>query len=126
MKIRKILNNNVVVSDKDDQEVIVMGRGIAFNKRSGELIDQEKMEKVFTLEDADIVKKFKSLLVDIPMEYMELSERIINYAKEQLDKTLNDSIYISLTDHLHFAIERYNDNVMIKNALLWETKHLYC
>lgn len=125
VKIRKILNNNVVVSDKDDQEVIVMGRGIAFNKRSGELIDQDKMEKVFTLEDADIVKKFKSLLVDIPMEYMELSERIINYAKEQLDKTLNDSIYISLTDHLHFAIERYNDNVMIKNALLWETKHLY-
>ncbi|WP_090844010.1 BglG family transcription antiterminator LicT [Alkalicoccus daliensis] len=125
MKIRKILNNNVVVSDKDNQEVIVMGRGIAFNKRNGELIDEEKAEKVFTLEDADIIKKFKTLLADIPVEYMELSERVINYAKVHLGKKLNDSIYISLTDHLHFAIERYHDNIAIKNALLWETKHLY-
>lgn len=125
MEILKILNNNVVVSLKDGQEVIVMGRGIAFNKRNGEPIDDDKMEKIYTLEDDDIIKKFKALLADIPIEYMELSERVIQYAKVHLGKKLNDSIYISLTDHLHFAIERYHDNINIKNALLWETKHLY-
>lgn len=102
-----------------------MGRGVAFNKRTGDEIDEEKIDKIFTLEDEDITKKFKTLISDIPIEYMELSERIINYAKIQLGKKLNDSIYISLTDHLHFAIERYNNNLPIKNALLWETKHLY-
>ncbi|WP_252315859.1 CAT RNA binding domain-containing protein [Sinobaca sp. H24] len=42
MKISKILNNNVVVSVKDKQEVIVMGRGIAFNKKVKEDIDEQK------------------------------------------------------------------------------------
>ncbi|WP_209122731.1 BglG family transcription antiterminator LicT [Alkalihalobacillus sp. BA299] len=125
MKIEKILNNNVIVSIKDKQEVIVMGRGIAYNKRTGDDINEEQIEKIFTLEDADITKKFKTLIADIPMEYMELSERIINYAKIHLGKKLNDSIYISLTDHIHFAIERYKNNLPIKNGLLWETKHLY-
>lgn len=102
-----------------------MGRGIAFNKRAGDELNEEQIEKIFTLEDEDITKKFKTLISDIPVEYMELSENIINYAKLKLGKKLNDSIYISLTDHIHFAIERYNDNMPIKNGLLWETKHLY-
>ncbi len=125
MKIIKILNNNVIVSEKDEQEVIVMGRGIAFNKRAGEEVSSDKIEKIFTLEDQDITTKFKSLIAEIPMEYMELSEKIIHYAKLKLGKKLNDSIYISLTDHIHFAIERYHNNLPIKNGLLWETKHLY-
>jgi beta-glucoside operon transcriptional antiterminator len=125
VKISKILNNNVIVSMKVDKEVIVMGRGIAFNKRVGEDIDEEKAEKIFTLEDRDITNKFKTLIADIPMEYMELSEEIIHYAKQKLGKKLNDSIYISLTDHIHFAIERYHNQIPIKNGLLWETKNFY-
>jgi beta-glucoside operon transcriptional antiterminator len=125
VKIEKILNNNVIVSIKDKQEVIVMGRGIAFNKRAGDDINEEQIEKIFTLEDEDITKKFKTLISDIPIEFMELSEKVINYAKIQLGKKLNDSIYISLTDHIHFAVERYKNNLPIKNGLLWETKHLY-
>ncbi|QDP41961.1 BglG family transcription antiterminator LicT [Radiobacillus deserti] len=125
MKIVKILNNNVIISKKDQEEVIVVGRGIAFNKRIGENIDKELIEKIFTLEDQDITKKFKTLIADIPVEYMELSEQIIEYAKQKLGKKLNDSIYISLTDHIHFAIERYNLNLPIRNGLLWETKNLY-
>jgi beta-glucoside operon transcriptional antiterminator len=125
VKIEKVLNNNVIVSIKDKKEVIVMGRGIAFNKRAGDDINEEQVEKIFTLEDEDVTKKFKTLISDIPLEYMELSEKIIQYAKIQLGKKLNDSIYISLTDHIHYAIERYQNNLPIKNGLLWETKQLY-
>ena len=39
MVIKKILNNNVVVTtDENDNEIVVMGRGIAFKKRSGDYI----------------------------------------------------------------------------------------
>ncbi|WP_376715789.1 CAT RNA binding domain-containing protein [Vagococcus lutrae] len=35
--INKILNNNVVISvDEQKREIIVMGRGIAFGKKSGD------------------------------------------------------------------------------------------
>lgn len=43
----------------------------------------------------------------------------------RLGKRLNDSIYVSLTDHINFAIQRNQKGLDIKNALLWETKRLY-
>jgi len=125
VKIKKILNNNVIETTKDNQEVIVMGRGVAFNKRPGDDVDEAMIEKIFTLEDKDITKKLKTLISDIPIEYMELSEKIISYAKMRMGNKLNESIYISLTDHIYFAVERYNNQLPIKNGLLWETKHLY-
>ncbi|MFS0776462.1 PRD domain-containing protein [Neobacillus sp. 3P2-tot-E-2] len=125
MKIDKILNNNAVISTKNKQEIIIIGRGIAFNKHVGDDINKQQIDKIFTLENEDIMKKFKTLIADMPIEYMEISEKIIAYAKMKLGKKLNDSIYIHLTDHIHFAIERYKNNLPIKNGLLWETRQLY-
>jgi beta-glucoside operon transcriptional antiterminator len=125
VKIERILNNNAVISTKEQQEVIIIGRGIAFNKRVGDYITEQLIDKIFTLENEDIMKKFKTLIADMPIEYMEISEKIIAYAKMKLGKKLNDSIYIHLTDHIHFAIKRYKNNLPIKNGLLWETRQLY-
>lgn len=38
---------------------------------------------------------------------------------------LQDSVYITLTDHCHFAIERQKNGVALRNVLLWEIKRLY-
>ena len=52
MKIGKILNNNVVVIFEEGRtEKIVMGRGIAFGKKVGDTIDEEKIDKTFLLEN---------------------------------------------------------------------------
>ncbi|GAA0180125.1 transcriptional antiterminator LicT [Clostridium sediminicola] len=126
MNIEKIFNNNVVVALNDKgQEIVVMGRGLGFKKRVGDLIEEGKIEKIFTLSNKDMSDKFEQLIAEIPMEHMVISEKIIKYAKTQLGKKLNDSIYISLTDHIHSAIERYKKGIQLKNALLWDTKRLY-
>lgn len=126
MVIEKILNNNAVISLGEEQtEIIVMGRGVAFGKRPGDLIDQSRIEKVFTLKNNDLTNKLKQLIAEIPIEYITVSEEIINYAKLQLGKNLNDNIYISLTDHIHYAVERFKKGMTIKNGLLWEIKNLY-
>ncbi|UOY87306.1 BglG family transcription antiterminator LicT [Bacillus glycinifermentans] len=126
MKIAKVINNNVVsVLDERDQELVVMGRGIAFQKKPGEMVDESRIEKIFRLDNKDISERFKTLLDEIPIEFMEMTEEIISLAKMRLGKKLNDSIYVSLTDHIHFAIERHKKGMDIKNALLWETKRLY-
>ncbi|KXZ23323.1 transcription antiterminator LicT [Bacillus nakamurai] len=126
MKISKVINNNVIsVINEGEQELVIMGRGIAFQKKTGDPVDETRIEKIFTLDNKDVSEKFKTLLYDIPLEYMEVSEEIISYAKMQLGKKLNDSIYVSLTDHIHFALERHQKGLDIKNALLWETKRLY-
>lgn len=125
MKIAKVINNNVISVIEGGQELVIMGRGIAFQKRPGDDVDEGKIEKVFKLENKDMTSKFKELLYEVPPEYVNVTEEIIQYAKQQLGKKLNDVIYISLTDHIHFAIERQRQGMQIINPLLWEIKRIY-
>lgn len=126
MVIEKILNNNVIITtDENNKEIVVMGRGLAYKKRTGDYIPKDKVDKVFKLSDPNMSDKFKELIADIPIKYMELSDEIILQAREKLGKRLNDSIYISLTDHMHTAIERAREGVNVKNALLWDIKRFY-
>ncbi|WP_078431401.1 BglG family transcription antiterminator LicT [Metabacillus halosaccharovorans] len=126
MKIEKVYNNNVVSAyNEENTELVIMGKGLAFQKKPGDEIEEEKIEKVFTLKNNDISERFKSLLYEVSLELMEVAEEIIKLAKRKLGRELNDSIYISLTDHINFAIERNKKGLDIKNALLWEIKKLY-
>lgn len=126
MFIKKILNNNVVVTEGENgKEVIVMGAGIGFKTKKGDFIKTEKIDKIFTLHDTSISKKLETILAEIPFEYLEITEEIINYAKSKLDRKINDSIYITLTDHIFNAVERYKEGVILKTPMIWDTKHFY-
>jgi beta-glucoside operon transcriptional antiterminator len=125
MNIAKILNNNVVVVlDEQRREQVVMGRGLAFQKRVGDALDESRIEKVFALQSSELANRLGELLSQIPLEVMAASDRIIDLARGRLGK-LQESLYITLTDHCHYAIERQKKGLAIKNALLWETQRLY-
>ncbi len=126
MKIEKILNNNVVVIlEKNQEEKIVMGRGLAFGKKVGEEIDDTKIDKEFALTSDVANSRFQELIVDIPLEYLDLAEDIIRYAKTKLGKKLDENIHVSLVDHIYTAVVRQKEGIKVKNALLWETKRFY-
>ena len=126
MIINKVLNNNVVtIINKNDEEEVVMGRGLAFQKKKGDDIDESKIEKIFVLENKSINQKLLTLVNDIPASYLEISEDIIKYAENKLSKKLNENIYLTLTDHISFAISRVEKNLEIKNAMLWDIKRLH-
>lgn len=126
MIINKILNNNVLITlDDNNEEIIVMGRGIGYQKSKGEPIDETKINKIFRLSNKEISKKLQELLNSIPIEHINLSSEIIEYAQSKLNIKLNESIYISLSDHTFSAIQRAKEGINIKNVLLWETKKFY-
>lgn len=126
MIIKKILNNNVVVTLNDQhEEIIVMGKGLAYGKRPGESINPKKISKTFELSFKESQKKMIDMLKDIPIEYMEISDQVIQKAKKELKSEIDDSLYISLTDHIHTSIERYREGIPLKNQLLLEIKHFY-
>lgn len=126
MQIYRILNNNVaVVKDTNGRESILMGKGICFQKKSGEHIDVSKIEKTFTLEDNNLNTKFQELLISIPLSDIRLANKIIQLGKASLGKTLNDSIYIALSDHISTAIRRFKNGIQIQNAMLWDIKRFY-
>ena len=126
MKIDKIINNNLIRTfDNNGKEVLVMGCGLGFQKKIGDTVDQSKKEKIYAIENKSDSNKLMTLLSEIPLEYIQVSNEIISYAKYSLGKRLNDNIYISLTDHISFAIERYKQGLNFNNALLWEIKRFY-
>ncbi|WP_455662720.1 PRD domain-containing protein [Pradoshia sp.] len=123
MKIKKILNNNAAIVIEDKQEKIVIGPGIAFNKGKNDLINRNKIDKLFVVKNDHHFEQ--QLLPQIPAEHMALTQEIIEYAEERLQVKLNPHIFIALADHLSFAIERYENGIHIKNKLLSEIKILY-
>lgn len=126
MVIDKIINNNIVSAfDNTDAEVVVMGRGIGFGAKVGKPIREEKIEKVFRIKSQTLAEQFKELLANMPLEHVRISNDIISYAESELKLRLNQSIYVTLTDHINFAIERLKLNIRPENALLWEIKQFY-
>lgn len=126
MKVDKIINNNIVSAlEPDGKEIVVMGRGIGFGAKPGKEIPEGKIEKVFRLDSQNSVDKFKELLANLPLEHIQVSTEIINYAKSVLNRRLNQNIYITLTDHINFAIERFKQKMIFTNPLLNEVKTFY-
>ncbi|SDC41255.1 beta-glucoside operon transcriptional antiterminator [Terribacillus halophilus] len=126
MQIKQVLNNNVItVLDEQEHELVIMGRGIAFGRKAGDEVDDSKIEKIFKLDDKEMNKRLMELLAEIPLSFVEVSEEIIRYAKQHTSKKIHDNIYVSLTDHIYYAVERFQQGIDIKNALLWETKRFY-
>lgn len=126
MVIEKVINNNVVSSwDDEGNELIIMGRGIGFQKKPGGFIKDGEIEKVFRLESRNVREKFKDLLASMPLEYIQVSADIISYAKENLNTRLSQNVYLTLTDHIGFAIGRFEDGMDFSNALYGEIKRFY-
>ena len=44
MKIKKVINNNIVVINDNIQEAIIMGRGLGFKKKRGDEVDPKKID----------------------------------------------------------------------------------
>lgn len=126
MVVDKVINNNIVSAfDETGTEVVLMGRGIGFGTKPGKPIVSEKVEKTFRIKSQSVAEQLKELLANMPLEHAAISNDIIAYAKEQLKLRLNQSIYVTLTDHINFAIERIGQGIKPENALLWEIKQFY-
>lgn len=126
MNILKVINNNIVSAlDDNNEEIIVMGRGLGYRVKRGQPISEEKIEKIFRLNNPNETDKFQKLLKEMPLEHLEISVEIIEYTKGIIRKKMNPNIYITLTDHIDFSISRRKAGLTFPNPLLWETKAFY-
>lgn len=126
IKIEKVLNNNVIVYvNEEGKEVIAIGRGIAFKKKAGEVINKDQIQKVFLSPDDNGSMQLQQLISKIPLDYIDISSEIISLAQTKYNKKLNSSIYLSLTDHIYSSIERHKQGLQLSNGILWEIKRLY-
>lgn len=126
MKLIKALNNNVaLVRDRKGQEAVVMGRGVAFNAKPGDPVREALIEKHFVLDGDSGKKDFDSLLKRITVDDIELASGIIREGEEKLGCRCNDSILLTLSDHLGMLLERMKEGIHFGTPLEWDIKLIY-
>ncbi|MFA3760766.1 PRD domain-containing protein [Yersinia sp. 2544 StPb PI] len=126
MDVIKVLNNSLVLSvDANNNEVIVMGKGIGFNSKIGDAIDAGKIEKVYVIQNTQTSREYVRLIENTPEEYISLVQNIMSDANASLKGKLSEQLFFTLTDHITFAIERFHKGISIQNRLLYEVKRFY-
>ena len=124
MKIKKVLNQNAVLVLDEGQEKVAVGKGVGCNKTKNDVLSRQLVERMFVMEPEGL-KKLQVLLSQIEDKYFLASEEIIQHAETVLGEKLNEHINIGLSDHIAFAAENIQNNIIVRNKLLSEIEILY-
>lgn len=126
MKVLKVINNNMVSTrDSRGKEIIVMGCGLGFKTKPGSEINESRIERIYKMDNQSQTEQLISLFEELPLEQIELANEVISYAKMHIDKAFNPTIYLTLTDHIGFAIKRNKEGIQTEAPLLYETRRFY-
>ncbi|MCM3571292.1 glucose PTS transporter transcription antiterminator GlcT [Neobacillus mesonae] len=126
LQIEKVLNNNVLIAEHPSyQEVVIIGKGIGFNRKRGDTIDTNGIEKLFVLKDEQEQENYIKLLPYIDRDIHEVFISAIELIKQKTHTELNEHIHVALTDHLMMALTRAAQRIKVTNPFLVETKALY-
>ncbi len=105
MKVLRVFNNNVVLTrDELGREVVVTGRGVGYQARPGDPIDEALIARRFV--PADNPSSVAKVIADIPLERLALVERLFAEAMRELNSMLPPLAIVAVADHVHQAIER--------------------
>lgn len=125
MRVIKKINHNAVLVDDQGTEKIIVGKGVGFSATPNQPFRVVGVEKVFTLDSREKVRLFSEMVNQIPRHYVEFCEELIHYVTDQLDQPLDTNIYIALTDHVYFAVQRRADDSNVAAIMLPGMKLLY-
>lgn len=124
--IKKVLNSSVVlVHDVNDNEFILLGKGIGYGKKTGEYLYDSNNNQMFVPVENTKSKQFLELMDDIPIDVLKITQEIIVEAEKLLNSSFNKNLYLILADHFNFAIERMRKGIRITNRVFWEIKNYY-
>lgn len=124
LQILKVINNNTVQASNDaGQELVVMGKGLGFKAKLGDIVDEQAIEKSFIIQSED--NYIKEMFAEIPLAYLEVAKDIITMAEEQLGGELGSNLLITLADHICLAVRSAKKDERLTNPLAWSVQRLY-
>jgi beta-glucoside operon transcriptional antiterminator len=126
VRVTKVFNNNVLLAGDDGgEEVVLMGKGLGFQARPGDPVRHEAVERTFVPGGGTTPERIVAFVEEIPAEDIDLTQRIVTEAREQLGSHITPHVVLPLADHISFALQRARDDVAITYPLQWEVLHLY-
>ena len=123
MKFVKNYNNNAaLVVDDENVEWMIVGKGIGFGKKPGDLVDASKITQKFKSvnnDEVDTLKEYDESIINVTSDIVQDVESFLNVK-------FNDHQYLILADHINFASVRAQDGIEFTDrAVSWEVKKLF-
>lgn len=125
-RIIKTLNHNAVLAAdmKDNQEYILLAKGIGFGKKVSERVEAPEDASIYSLKNVSEQGKAKELVRDIPAEYFEISNRILERAEKEFGKIDRDILF-PMANHIAYAVKRMQNGEQISNPLTSDIRILF-
>ncbi|RIN30066.1 PRD domain-containing protein, partial [Staphylococcus succinus] len=124
--ITKVLNNNVIICTKDKEEYVLIAKGIGFNKKAGTpLQENQTIEKAYILDQKLQQEHYKTIIEYADDTLIQAVIDAVNIITSSEMKIDNQTLVVSVTDHIIFAYKRLKQNQIITNPFVVETKQLY-
>lgn len=125
-RINKVLNHNAVIGilTDDNQEYLIMGKGIGFGRKIAERIEAGPNDKIYALQESTERGNAKELVSAIQPVYLEIANEILANA-EQTFHTLDRNVLFPMADHLEYAVKRIQNHEQISNPLTDDIRVLF-
>ena len=109
----KVFTHNIVFSECDGKECIVVGKGIGFDAKPGQRILDENVSSFYHIQDVEKLSKYERMILDTDEKIVWITEQAIRHAEKKLDYTFEDTLHLSLLDHINFAIYRFENRLEV-------------
>lgn len=127
-RVRKVLNHNtlIAISMENNQEYLVIGKGIGFGKKVSERFEiPENIEcSVYSLQEQTERGKAMELIKGIEPVYLEIAGKVLAKSEEVFGK-IDKNILFPMADHIAFAVQRIRANEQISNPLTDDIRALF-
>lgn len=125
-RVKKALNNNTIIAIgiEDNQEYLLIGKGIGFGKKVSERIEAPEGSTVYSLHETTERGSAVDLVKGIDPVFLEIAEQVLKES-ERVFGRIDWSILFPMADHIAFAAKRIRNNEQISNPLTGDIRALF-
>lgn len=125
-RIKKVLNHNtvIVIGAKDNQEYLIMGKGVGFGKKVSEQIESRPEDTVYSLQESTERGDARELVKSVQPVYLEVASELLKEAERVFGK-IDRRIIFPLADHIAYAVCRVSNQEQISNPLTEDIRVLF-
>ena len=126
LRVKQVLNNSVILGvDDTGIEMILLGAGIGFRSRPGDLVDPASVQRTFVPEGIGSIERLASMVEEISIDAVAASEEVMRAGRDRLGPYVTARVLIPLADHIGFALRRAREGVTFEYPLRSELSYLY-
>lgn len=117
-RVKKALNHNtlIVIGIEDNQEYLLIGKGVGFGRKVSERLEAPENCTVYSLKESTERGQAKNLVKGIDPVFLEIAEQVLKESERIFGK-IDWSILFPMADHIAFAVKRIQNQEQISNPL---------